>query len=78
MELDIVNLSKELMYNQTKINKAPAWRLTEIAILKGKELAKKYDVDLDMVYTIASYHDLGHYIDRNTHEIISAKYKIKC
>ena len=26
-----------------------------------------------MVYTIASYHDLGHYIDRNTHEIISAK-----
>lgn len=26
-----------------------------------------------MIYTIASYHDLGHYIDRNTHEIISAK-----
>ncbi len=26
-----------------------------------------------MVYTIASYHDLGHYIDRKTHEIISAK-----
>ncbi len=42
-------------------------------IKRSLELAKKYDVDLDMVYTIASYHDLGHYIDRNTHEIISAK-----
>ena len=42
-------------------------------IKRSLELAKGYNVDLDMVYTIASYHDLGHYIDRNTHEIISAK-----
>ena len=42
-------------------------------IKRSLELAKDYDVDLDMVYTIASYHDLGHYIDRKTHEIISAK-----
>ena len=25
-----------------------------------------------MVYTIASYHDIGHHIDSKTHEIISA------
>lgn len=31
------------------------------------------DVNLDMVYTIASYHDLGHYIDSKKHEIISAE-----
>ena len=42
-------------------------------IKRSLKLAKDYDADLDMVYTIASYHDLGHYIDRNTHEIISAK-----
>ncbi len=30
-----------------------------------------------MVYTIASYHDLGHYIDRKTHEIISAEIFMK-
>lgn len=30
------------------------------------------DVNLNMVYTIASYHDIGHYIDSKTHEIISA------
>ncbi len=42
-------------------------------IKRSLKLAKDYDADLDMVYTIASYHDLGHYIDRKTHEIISAK-----
>ena len=46
-------------------------------IKRSLELAKDYDVDLDMVYTIASYHDLGHYIDRKTHEIISAKIFMK-
>lgn len=30
------------------------------------------DVNLDMVYIIASYHDIGHHIDSKTHEIISA------
>ena len=43
--MDIITLSKELMYKQTQINKAPAWLLTELAIRKGKELSKKYDVD---------------------------------
>lgn len=30
------------------------------------------DVNMDMVYVIASYHDIGHHIDSKTHEIISA------
>jgi uncharacterized protein len=30
------------------------------------------DINLDMVYTIAAYHDIGHHIDRKTHEFISA------
>lgn len=42
-------------------------------IKRSLELAQNYDVNIDMVYTIAAYHDLGHYIDRKTHEIISAK-----
>ena len=42
-------------------------------IKKSLELAQNYDVNIDMVYTIAAYHDLGHYIDRKTHEIISAE-----
>lgn len=43
-------------------------------IKRSLELAKNYEVNLNMVYTIASYHDLGHYIDRKTHEIISANW----
>lgn len=37
-------------------------------LVKENEL----DVNLDMVYTIAAYHDIGHHIDSKTHEIISA------
>lgn len=46
-------------------------------IKRSLELAKDYDVNLDMVYTIAAYHDLGHYIDRTKHEIISAELFMK-
>lgn len=42
-------------------------------IKRSLEIAKDYDVNIDMVYTIASYHDLGHHIDRKRHEIISAE-----
>lgn len=49
--MDIVELSRELMYKQTQINKAPAWRLTELAIKKGRELAKKYNEDERIILT---------------------------
>ena len=42
-------------------------------IERSLKFAKDYDVNVDMVYTIAAYHDLGHYIDRKKHEIISAE-----
>jgi uncharacterized protein len=31
------------------------------------------DINFDMVYTIAAYHDIGHYIDARNHEKISAE-----
>lgn len=42
-------------------------------IQRSLNISKDYDVDINLVYTIAAYHDLGHYVDRKTHEIISAK-----
>ena len=38
------------------------------------ELVKEnnLDVNLDIVYTVAAYHDIGHHINSKTHEIISA------
>lgn len=43
-------------------------------INRSFELVKDNDLDvnLDMVYVIAAYHDIGHHIDSKTHEIISA------
>ena len=49
--MDIVKLSKELMWRQTQENKAPAWALTELAIQKGKELSKKHNVDERLILT---------------------------
>ena len=49
--MNIVELARDLMYQQTEINKAPAWRLTEIAIKKGKELAKEYQEDERLILT---------------------------
>lgn len=49
--MDIVELSRELMYQQTQKNKAPAWRLTELSILKGKELARKYNENERLIVT---------------------------
>lgn len=49
--IDIVRKSRELMKEQTKRNNAPAWPLTEMAIEKGRELSKKYNVNEKLVLT---------------------------
>ena len=33
----------------------------------------KLDVNIDMVYVIAAYHDIGHYIDAKNHEKVSSE-----
>ncbi len=42
-------------------------------INKSLNISKNYDVDLDIVYTVAAYHDIGHHIDKDNHEKISAE-----
>jgi HD superfamily phosphodiesterase len=49
--MEIVKLSKAIMLEQTRKNKSPVWQLTEIAIDKGKELSKIYNVDERLVLT---------------------------
>ncbi len=47
----------------------------QYVIDRSFELVKdnNLDVNYDMVYTIAAYHDIGHHIDSKNHEIVSAK-----
>ena len=43
-------------------------------IKRSFEFANQFDnIDLDMVYVIASFHDIAHHIDKNNHEVLSAK-----
>ena len=42
-------------------------------IKESAKLAKHYDVNAEMVYVIAAYHDLGLEVDRETHHIESAR-----
>lgn len=37
------------------------------------ELSKNYDVDFNVLYVAAVYHDIGHHINPKEHEIISAR-----
>lgn len=41
-------------------------------INKSLKISQNYDVNLDIVYVVASYHDIGHHIDKDNHEKISA------
>ena len=48
-------------------------------IARSFELVKENNLDVnpDIVYTVAAFHDLGHHIDPKKHEIISAEMMMK-
>ena len=45
----------------------------DAVISRSLDLAKHYDVDADMVYTIAAYHDTGICEGRDTHHLVSGR-----
>ncbi len=46
----------------------------EYVVRRSLNFAKQVeDINFDMVYTIASFHDIGHHIDAKNHEIVSAE-----
>lgn len=49
------------------------WHIQEV-VERSIKLAKGHRVKLDMVYVIASFHDLGCFISRENHEKISAHF----
>lgn len=45
----------------------------KFVIKRSLDLSKDKDLDINMIYTIAAYHDIGHHIDAKNHEVVSAK-----
>lgn len=48
------------------------WHIQEV-VERSLKLAENYTVNKDMIYVIASFHDLGCFISRENHEEISAQ-----
>ncbi len=55
------------------LDKAHSGNHVQDVIDKSLEIAKDYDVDLNMVYTIAAFHDLGLIVERERHHIIGGE-----
>ena len=46
----------------------------EYVIKRSLEFANQFEnADMEMVYTIAAFHDIAHHIDKDQHEVLSAK-----
>ena len=75
---DLIKYIESTIFPKYELNEA-AHNIKHIlsVINRSFEISKNYDIDLNLVYVIAAYHDIGHHIDRNNHEKISADIIIK-
>ena len=77
-----MQINKKLQYYILK-NVFPSYKNNDLGhnldhikyvINRSLQFASEVDsVNFDMVYTIAAYHDIGHYIDAKNHEKVSAE-----
>ena len=66
-------IETEILPRYEAFDKAHQRDHADYVIRQSLELAKHYDVNMDMVYAIAAYHDTGLAVDRKTHHIESGK-----
>jgi len=72
---DLLNYIEKKIYPEYDKNEE-GHRLPHIKYVIQRSLnfaAQFQDIDKNMVYTIAAYHDIGHHIDAKNHEIVSAQ-----
>lgn len=75
MEVDVElekYIKEKIMPEYNKNESAHGIEHIEYVINRSLKLAKVYNLDLNMVYVIAAYHDIGHHIDAKNHEKISS------
>lgn len=74
----IINYIENKIFPEYNLNEA-SHGINHIlkVINKSLKIAQNYDVNINMVYVIAAYHDIGHHINKDTHEKISADIMIK-
>ena len=68
VNVDLVNyIEKEIFPMYNKNEEGHQINHINAVIKKSLEYTKDYDVNIDMIYTIAAFHDLGYHIDKNKH-----------
>jgi uncharacterized protein len=66
-------IEKEILPRYDSFDKAHQRDHADYVIRQSLELAAHYDVDMDMVYAVAAYHDTGLAVDRKTHHLESGR-----
>lgn len=67
-------IEKNVLPEYSKNEKGHGIEHIKYVVDRCMKFAEQFDnIDLDMLYTIATFHDIGHHIDKKNHEIISAK-----
>lgn len=69
----IAYIEQEILPRYEHFDTAHQRNHAEEVIERSLALAKHYDVDEDMVYTIAAYHDTGLCDGRDTHHLVSGR-----
>ena len=73
MNKELINYIEEKIFPEySKNEEGHGIKHINTVIERSKKLSADFDVNQDMVYTIAAFHDIGHHIDRKNHEKISA------
>lgn len=66
-------IEKEIIPRYAEFDKAHQESHAHSVIEQSMILVPYYDVNINMVYTIAAYHDLGLQEDRKTHHLVSGR-----
>ena len=71
-------IETKVLPNYQKNEEGHGLKHIEYVIDRSLKFAKTVrDINYDMVYVIAAYHDIGHYLDRKNHEKVSAEMLLK-
>ena len=74
LSAELINhIEGEILPRYEAFDKAHDRRHAFMVISNSLRLAQHYDVDMQMVYTIAAYHDLGLKAGREQHHTVSAR-----
>ncbi len=66
-------IEKSIITQYENFDKGHGVEHVNAVVTNSLEIAKEFEVDINMIYVIAAYHDIGMKYDRKTHHLTSAE-----